>query len=596
MLSTSILLLLLLTTLAFVLLDHQTRTIYSRTEKQGLVISQNLAAIAVEHLITYNYIAIEKLVNQVINDLDIVEVIIYDKEGKVAGYSGRPDLQNKILTDDLTIHALKTELPLIRTLEHNKPQIMDVAVPVFLPDTNDRWGTIRVRLSLEQLHEQKRQTQMSIFITGFVFLVIGIFLSNMAAQRITKPLEKLTQGTIEAAKGNLGQKFSIHTHDEVEILASNFSSMIHEVQTQKHLLENQLTEIQQLQQYSEKILATMKDGLLTVDMKGLIITANQAVLDILEIPANKVTKKYLIFELIKDAIPLATYIQKTLNDPLNQKQQEIYLEKGDGTQVLLTGSSVLLSDDKIPNQIIFNITDITELKNLEEKIHRNKRLADLGILAAGMSHEIRNPLSAIKTFVDLLPKKIEKPGFLEKFQRTVPREINRLNNLVEDLLELSRKQKPRFIPTDISHVLKQCIELMEVDLNTKGIACHNHTPKGLPKISADGDQLKKVFMNLIRNSAQAMPDGGEIAIDITVNDTMLTLTFQDTGPGLAPEVSENLFNPFYTTKIKGTGLGLAITHKIISDHGGQIEAKTIDGKGCCFSIHLPKEQDQISVL
>ncbi len=590
MVTTSILLLLLLTTLTFVLVDHQTKTIYNRIEKQGLIISNNLVAISVEHLITYNYIAMEKLVNQVINDLDIVEVIIYDKEGKVAGYSGRPDLQNKILTDDLTITALKAKQALVRVLERNKPQLMDIAVPVYLPETKDRWGTIRVGLSLEQLHQQTRQTRLSIFITGFVFLVIGILFSNMVARRITKPLEKLTQGTIEAAKGNLDQVLTIHTRDEIEILAANFSSMIQEVLLQKQLLEHQLNEIQQLQQYSEKILATMNDGLLTIDMRGIIITANSAAHDILDIPANKIVKNYLVFDLIENAIPLATYIQDILNNPLNLKQQEIHLKKGEETQVLLASSSILQSDNKIPKQIIFNITDITDLKNLEEKIHRNKRLADLGVLAAGMSHEIRNPLSAIKTFVALLPKKIEKPGFLEKFQRTVPREINRLNNLVEDLLELSRKQKPNFAETDMGYLLKQCIELMEIDLSTKGIKCHYNIPKVLPKISADGDQLQKVFINLIQNSAQAMPDGGVITIDVSSEDIMLTLNFQDTGLGMTPDVSEKLFNPFYTTKIKGTGLGLAISHKIISDHNGQIEVKSSEGAGSCFSIHLPKDR------
>jgi len=587
MLTTSILLLLLLTTLTFILVNHQTKTIYSRVKKQGLIISKNLAAISVEHLITYNYIAIEKLVNQVINDLDIIEVIIYDKEGKVAGYSGRPDLQSKTLTDDLTMNALKTQHPLVRILEAYKPQLMDIAVPVYLPETKDRWGTVRVGLSLEQLHLQTRQTRISIFITGFIFLVIGILFSNMAAQRITKPLEKLTKGTIEAAKGNLEQELTIQTRDEIEILASNFSSMIQEVLSQKQLLETQLNEIQQLQHYSEKILATMNDGLLVIDMRGIIITMNRAARTILNIPANENVKHRSVFELIGDATPLKTYVHEILDDPLKLKQQEIHLKKGEGAQVLLTDSSILQSDEKTPKQIIFNITDITELKNLEKKIHRNKRLADLGILAAGMSHEIRNPLSAIKTFVALLPKKIDKPGFLEKFQRTVPREINRLNNLVSDLLELSRKQKLNFAATNMGYLLKQCIDLMEVDLGTKGIICHHHIPKGLPKISVDGEQFKKVFINLIQNSAQAMPDGGVITIDITFDDILLSLNFQDTGLGMTPDVSERLFNPFYTTKIKGTGLGLAISHKIISDHNGQIEVNSSEGEGCCISIHLP---------
>ncbi len=591
-------LLLLLSILALVIGTIQTKTIKSRIEKQGLIISKNLAAISVEHLITYNYIAIEKLVNQAAEQLDIVDVIIYDKEGKIAGYSGRPDLQNTILTDKTTINALKAKAPriAISTPENNRPSTMDIAVPVYLPESRDRWGTIRVCLSLEQMRQQKKQTLLSIFILGFVFLITGVVISNWLAQRITKPLEQLTRGTIEAAQGNFDQQFPIQTRDEVEILSSNFSIMIQEILSQKQLLQNQLDEIKQLQQYAEKILRTMNDGLLAVDMDGIIVTANRAAHVILNLPHDQIVKGCHVFEVFNQKIPFTTYIQQILDNPFDQNQREIHLEKGEETQILLTSANVLESDNNTPQQIIFNINDITALKSLEAKIRRNQRLADLGILAAGMSHEIRNPLSAIKTYVDLLPKKMEKPGFLDKFQRTVPREINRLNNLVEDLLELSRQTKYTFVLTDMGQLLMQSIELLEADFSKKGVDCQWNFPKALPKIEIDINQLKKVFINLMQNSAQAMPNGGAITIDISCKETMVTLNFSDTGQGFSHEISEKIFNPFYTTKIKGTGIWLAITHKIISDHGGQIKVSSTEGIGCCFSIRLPIKQGHNSVI
>lgn len=587
---TSIMLLVLLGTLAAVLAVLQTRTIRGRIEKQGLAIAKNLAAISIDHLVTYNYVALEKLTNQAVNNPDIIYVIVHDKEGKVAGYSRRPDLQNRSLTDDISRNAIAATAPLIsvRVLESGTTPVMDVAVPVYLSNTLDRWGTIRICLSLDLMYQQIRQTLWSILILGAVALAIGILISNWAAQRVTRPLGTLVNATVEAAQGNLDQKIAIRTRDEVEILADNFSVMIREILAQKRQLEHQIKEIKQLQQYAEKILATMTDGLLAIDMDGVVTAVNPAAHAILNIPQGHKTKNCHVLDLFDKDNPFAAYIQESLENPSGRNQREIHLQKEGKTRVLLAGAGVLQSDKKTPRQIIFNLNDITDFKQLEAEIRQNQRLADLGTLAAGMAHEIRNPLSAIKTYVALLPKKIEKPGFLEKFQRTVPREINRLNTLTEELLELSRPPKYNFNRTDIRQLLRQCIELLEADFTAKGIDCERDLAHDLPKIMADADQLEKVFINLMQNGAQAMPDGGTMTIHASCKDNLVAIDFRDTGHGFSPELAENIFNPFFTTKAKGTGLGLAITHKVISEHGGQITAESQQGRGCCFSISLPQ--------
>ncbi len=590
---TSLMLLLLLTSLALVLGILQTRTIQNRIERQGLAIAKNLAAVSVDHLITYNYIALEKLVNQAVNNPEIIYVIIHDKEGKVAGYSGRPDLQNKVMTDQVSLNAVEAKEPFVtvNTPESGRTPVMNVAVPVYLSGSRDQWGTIRVCLSLELMHQQIRQTLWSILILGSMALAIGILISNWAAQRVTKPLETLVKASIDAAQGNLKQSISIHTRDEVEILASNFTFMIQEILAQKQQLEDQLTEILQLQQYTEKILATMSDGLLAVDANGMVTAINPAAHSILNIPNGHIIKGCHVLDYFSKESPFANYIRQSLENPSSRNQCEIHLQNGEETQVLLTGAGILESNQKKPRQIIFNLNDITVLKKLEAQIRQAQRLADLGTLAAGMAHEIRNPLSAIKTYVALLPKKIDKPGFLEKFQRTVPREINRLNALIEELLELSRPPKYNFKLTDIREVLGQSIELMEANFKSRNIDCQWDISNKLPRIIADTDQLQKVFINLMQNGAQAMPEGGRVIINASYQEKLLRIDFRDTGHGFPPELAQSIFTPFFTTKARGTGLGLAITHKVISEHGGQIEAKSKKGEGSCFSVSLPGKHD-----
>jgi len=282
-------------------------------------------------------------------------------------------------------------------------------------------------------------------------------------------------------------------------------------------------------------------------------------------------------------------------------QRQINIDRQENTQVLLANSSLLTDAHGLPLEVITNLHDITEIKRLEARMRRSERLAALGTLAAGMAHEIRNPLSAVKTFVQLLPRKVDKPGFLEKFQRTVPRELDRINRLIEDLLELSRSPKYRFSIVDVGTLVHQTLELFEEELSSLGIELETRIDPGIPSVRADCDQLVKAFHNLIRNAMQAMPGGGELRVEASrctagvpdpahslpeVND-WLAVSFKDSGPGISEEDLKSIFNPFFTTKDTGTGLGLAITHKVISEHGGHIEAKSRVGEGSCFTVLLP---------
>jgi len=595
MLISSMMLVLLLGTLALVLGFLQTRTIQGRIEKQGLDIAKNLAAVSRDYLVTYNYVALEKLANQMVDISDILYVVFYDKEGRVAGYSRRPDLQNRVLTDDISQKAVGAATPLVvnQILEPLGRPAMNVTVPVFLPDSQNRWGTIRVCLSLDLMHEQIRQT-FWIGILGAIALAAGMLISNWMARRVTRPLGTLVAFTMAATRGDLKPDITINTRDEVEILAVNFSFMIQEILGQKKKLEDQLQEIQRLQQYSEKVLVTMGDGLLAIDMNGTVTTMNPAARRILDISDDQAVTSLPVWELAGTETQMAGYIRGVLADPSGEKQQELGLSTGQKDRVILVNAGILETGNKDPKEIIFTINDITALKHLEAQIRQAQRLADLGTLAAGMAHEIRNPLSAIKTFVALLPKKLEKPGFLEKFQRTVPREINRLNTLIEEMLELSRPPRYRLVPTDIAALLDHCIALLETDFNFRNIFVRTDLPKDLGEVSADADQLEKAFVNLLQNGAQAMASGGALTISGACDPHWVVLDFSDTGHGMPPDVAENVFTPFFTTKAKGTGLGLAITHKVITEHGGQIVLETHEGEGSCFTVRLPRLRRELA--
>ena len=590
MLIISLMLILLLGTLALVLGTLQTRTIQGRIQKQGLDMARNLAAFSRDYLITYNYVALERLANQMVDISDILYVVFYDKEGRVAGYSRRPDLQNRVLSDEISRKAVAATAPLVipRSQDDSGRPAMHVAVPVFLPDSQTRWGTIRVCLSLGLMHEQIRQTRWTIGILGIIALGAGMLISNLAARQVTRPLGKLVATTQAVTRGDLTPDITIHTRDEVEILADNFLFMIQEILAQKKKLEDQLREIQRLQAYTEKVLITMGDGLLAIDMAGRVTTINPAARNILGISTDQPLKSLPVWNLLENATQMAGYIQGILADPSSKKQRELRFTVKDQDRVVLVNAGILETRTGDAREIIVTLNDITTLKRLEAGIRQARRLADLGTLAAGMAHEIRNPLSAIKTYVALLPKKLEKPGFLEKFQQTVPREINRLNTLIEEMLELSRPPRYRLMPTDIGTVVIHCKNLLDADFNSRNIFFKTDLPKDMGPVQADADQLEKAFINLLQNGAQAMLQGGDLTVTGFCDTDWVVLDFTDTGHGMPPEAAEHIFTPFYTTKAKGTGLGLAITHKVITEHGGRISLETREGAGTCFTVRLPR--------
>ena len=223
-------------------------------------------------------------------------------------------------------------------------------------------------------------------------------------------------------------------------------------------------------------------------------------------------------------------------------------------------------------------------------MRQTDRLAALGTLSAGLAHEIRNPLSAIKTFVQLLPRKLSNPAFFDKFQTTVPRELNRINDLIESLLELARPPKLEFRMISVSDCLSQVEDLYRDKLEAANITLEIREKDSVPELWADREHLVRALSNIVVNGSEAMPHGGELTVTAEELAGGVLLRFTDTGVGMDEATKDKIFNPFFTTKDTGTGLGLAMTHKIIQEHGGDIKVDSLVGKGTTFSLRFPRVQ------
>ncbi len=250
------------------------------------------------------------------------------------------------------------------------------------------------------------------------------------------------------------------------------------------------------------------------------------------------------------------------------------------------GTPVLNGHGEVEHFVVV-ARDISKRKKVEELMRKSEKLSVVGQLAAGVAHEIRNPLTSIKGFVQLLRQEVNHSFYMD----IIISEINRLESIVGEFLTLAKNQPPKRERLDLRILLQQVVSLFDTKSLYKNVEIIQEYDEGLPFIYCDGNQMKQVFMNIIKNAIEAMPNGGIIEIQISChNFHSVRLTFIDQGVGISAERIKHIGEPYFSTKEKGTGLGLMISHKIVQEHGGTIHIESQVNKGTKVEVMLPIKQ------
>ncbi|MBI1877929.1 MAG: GAF domain-containing protein [Chloroflexi bacterium] len=238
-------------------------------------------------------------------------------------------------------------------------------------------------------------------------------------------------------------------------------------------------------------------------------------------------------------------------------------------------------------QTISNARLFADLKEAQAQLIQRERLAALGQMAATVAHELRNPLMAVRMGVEYLLRDVSETDPRRRGATLMQTSIDRINRIVEDILHVARAPHPVLTPGLLQTAIEAEVSRWELLLTAKKITCHMQFAPNLPPLLLDPDQIVRVFSNLIGNSADVLPSGGEISISLALVDQSQVVIFADNGPGMPPEHLPRIFEPFFTTKSRGTGLGLYIIKQIIEYHGGSITVWSEPGLGTKFTISLP---------
>lgn len=466
---TSVILVLLMFGVLFIIQNREVKSIYQEKKNRGLVMVRYIAEMNVRRLVLWDLDPIDENISGLIRD-DLAYVIFYDRNGRPVVVSESIAGNAEVINQTSCAGKVSPEDVFYRNIslasQGKSYKVMEIEIPVFIPGSDTKWGSVKIGLKLEDVQERIYKTRLVLLGFGLVALLLTILSSNLLVRRITRPIKNLVEGTKRISRGDFTYRIPVISSDEIGELTQSFNEM-----TEQLLVARRQTE-----------------------------------------EANR-------------------------------------------------------------------------------RLVQAEKLASIGRLSATIAHEIRNPLTSVKLNIQKLAES-EKLDELEKEHLAIAQEgIDQIEKFIKELLSFTRASVLQPDYFSMEEILEESLKMLKPSLAEKKIILEKDFEKELPKAYVDGDKLRQVFLNVLRNAYEAVNEGGKIEISLRMNREKdrpyFEIRISDNGCGIPEKDWENIFEPFFTTKSSGAGLGLANARRILEQHGGTIKVVKKDGPGSCFLLTVP---------
>ena len=350
-------------------------------------------------------------------------------------------------------------------------------------------------------------------------------------------------------------------------------------------------EFEQLKNYNENIVQSIKVGVMVLDTDGRVRSWNRSMEQTLGIPANEAIRtsvEELFPESFLTALEQARHRVEVGAEPIASAYRVAVRSRDDIDRIVNISVAPLLGERGHQPTVVI-VDDVTEATELESQLRQSDRLASVGLLAAGVAHEVNTPLAGISSYVQMMQRKMPESDPRRPILEKIEKQTFRASSIVNNLLNFSRQQASDMRPVDVNAVVQETLALAELPLSKRKVRVDLQLGEALAPVWGDSGKLQQVLMNLVLNARDSMQDGGDLSIRTAQQNGEVVLEVADTGRGIPREQIHKIYDPFFTTKGtgKGTGLGLSVTYGIVQEHRGTITVRSEAGSGTLFRVALP---------
>ncbi len=345
--------------------------------------------------------------------------------------------------------------------------------------------------------------------------------------------------------------------------------------------------------FASELVTSLPMGIVAVDDAAKVIYVNETASILLRKELDQIKGKKAAQVLPPSLLTRLDLVDK--GGFVSEQELKLPGHSGKAIPVTVTITKIVGNQDNFIGHV-FILKDLSRIRALELEIKQKEKLAAVGILAAGVAHEVRNPLSSIKGYATYFSSLFDPQSDNKKAANIMAEEVDRVNRVISELLEFARPIQLELKKTRIFELVDKALRLIKYEADPADIKIISSVEPNLPEVEVDKDRLTQVLLNIFINAIQAMPSGGTLIVNVKAMENRLQFEISDTGRGISAEDQANIFNPYFTTKKRGTGLGLAIAFKIIESHGGTITIESLKNKGTTFVISIPLEQKKEELI